>query len=165
MDRPTELAESAPEPRRGPTPTRPEIQLGVLDDYIGFHLRQAQNAAFRAFKRRTGDPDVRPGWFSVLALIGANPGITPAFLSRASGRDKSTLTPILRDLTHQRLIRRMPVAGDKRSYALALTGAGDEKLAVLSAHAALHEHKLDAIAGARKVELLKVLRRITALLD
>jgi DNA-binding MarR family transcriptional regulator len=165
MDRQSEPAEDAPEPQGEPISTPSEIQLGVLDDYIGFHLRQAQNASFKAFKRQTGEPDLRPGWFAVLALIDVNPGITPILLSRASGRDKSTLTPIIRDLTHRRLIRRMPVARDKRSYALALTEVGREKLATLAVHAAAHDHKLDAIAGPKKGELLALLRRITALLD
>ncbi len=157
--------ENGPESQGATTAPPSEVRLGVLADYVGFHLRQAQNAAFKAYKKRTGDPEVRPGWFSVLALIGANPGITPVVLSRASGRDKSTLTPILRDLAHRSLIVRMPVLGDRRSYALALTDSGEEKLALLAKHAAIHEHKLDQLAGPAKAELLTQLRRITALLE
>jgi len=164
MDRRPEPDESPPEPQDA-SATPAEVKLGLLDDYVGFHLRQAQNAAFKAYKKRTGDPEVRPGWFSILALIGANPGITPVLLSRASGRDKSTLTPILRDLTQRHLICRTPVANDKRSYALELTEAGREKLEMLAAHAARHERKLDEIAGPKKAELLVLLRRISALLD
>jgi DNA-binding MarR family transcriptional regulator len=165
MDRQTNSAAKAPEPPEKAVSAPTEIQLGPLDEYIAFHLRQAQNASFKAFKRRTGDPELRPGWYAVLALIDVNPGITPILLSRASGRDKSTLTPVLRDLTHRHLIRRMPVAGDKRSYALALTDAGREKLATLANNAAVHDAKLDKIAGAKKGELLAILRRITAFLD
>jgi DNA-binding MarR family transcriptional regulator len=164
MDRRPEAEESPPEPH-GAVSAPTEARLGVLDDYIGFHLRQAQNAAFKAYKKRTGDPEVRPGWFSILALIGANPGITPVLLSRANGHDKSTMTPILRDLTQCRLIERMSVANDKRSYALALTEAGREKLEMLAAHAARHERKLDEIAGPKKAELLVLLRSIAASLD
>ena len=60
---------------------REDLKLGLLDDYIGFHLRLAQNASFRAFKRHTGDRDLRPGWFAVLTLI--------ARQSRASRRWRS----------------------------------------------------------------------------
>jgi DNA-binding MarR family transcriptional regulator len=165
MDRRTDQDETVLAPKDEAFPAPAEIQLGVLQDYIGFHLRQAQNASFKAFKRQTGDPELRPGWFAVLALIDVNPGITPILLSRASGRDKSTLTPILRDLTHRHLIRRFPVVGDKRSYGLALTPAGKEKLKTLAAHAAIHDRKLDEIAGPKKAELLSLLRRIGALLD
>ena len=58
------------------------------------------------FKRHTGIPGLRPGWFAVLSLINNNPGITPLALSRASGRDKSTITPVLRDLVREQLISR-----------------------------------------------------------
>src|SRR5262249_20948266 len=108
MDRRSDPQDAAPEPPDEPAAPRAEVRLGALDDYIAFHLRQAQNASFKAFKRRAGDPDLRPGWFAVLALVDANPGITPIMLSRSSGRDKSTLTPILSNLIHRQLLRRMP---------------------------------------------------------
>ena len=147
------------------SPGQPDIRLGTLEQYIAFHLRLAQNASFKAFKRESGDPELRPGWFAVLSLIESNSGITPMLLSRASGRDKSTLTPILRDLSHRLLIERLPVPGDKRSYALALTPAGREKLHELATHAAVHDRKLDQIAGAKKGDLLALLRRISTMLD
>jgi DNA-binding MarR family transcriptional regulator len=141
------------------------ISLGALDDYIGFHLRLAQNASFRAFKRHTGETDLRPGWFAVMMLIRHNPGITPMALSRASGRDKSTITPVLRDLMRQELIRRSPIPTDRRSYALFLTEAGEERLHHLSECAAEHDRELDKIVGERKPELINLLRRIVASLD
>lgn len=141
------------------------VSLGPLDNYIGFHLRLAQNASFQAFKRHTGETDLRPGWFAVLSLIGTNPGITPMALSRASGRDKSTLTPVLRDLMRSQLVKRKPIPADRRSYALYLTEAGEEKCAALSEQAARHDQQLDALVGDRKQELLGLLRLIAASLD
>jgi DNA-binding MarR family transcriptional regulator len=142
-----------------------DVRLGVLENYIAFHVQLAQNASFKAFQRLTGEPRLRPGWFAVLSLIGSNPGITPALLSRASGRDKSTLTPVLRDLAHGNFIERRPVPNDKRSYSLALTPAGKDKLRELAKHAATHDRKLDNIVGPKKAELLAMLRRIMTLLD
>ncbi len=165
MARNSNRAEAKREPPEESAPATAEIRLGILDHYIGFHLRQAQNASFKAFKRQTGDPELRPGWFAVLCLIEANPGITPVLLSRASGRDKSTLTPILRDLSHMHLIERRAVKGDKRSYSLALTSAGLQKLKTLAEHAAVHDAKLDQIAGAKKAELIAILRRIAAFVE
>ncbi len=165
MDRNSDRGQAAREDQSETAPGQSDIKLGVLQDAIGFHLRQAQNASFKAFKRQTGEPDLRPGWFAVLSLIEANPGITPIVLSRASGRDKSTLTPVIRDLTHRHLIKRLPVPGDKRSYSLSLTPAGTEKLRTLEAHAAVHDAKLDEIAGRKKAELVDLLRRIAAFLE
>ena len=142
-----------------------EVDLGLLGDYIAFHLRLAQAASFRSFKRHAGVSNLRPGWFAVLSLIDNNPGITPIVLSRASGRDKSTLTPVLRDLTREKLIRREPVPGDRRSYALHLTTAGSERLAHLAASAAAHDRELDDIVGEGKPALIGLLRRIVEELD
>jgi DNA-binding MarR family transcriptional regulator len=148
------------EERSGEGPAS-EIRLGVLDSYIGFHLRLAQNASFRAVRERSGSHELRPGWFAVLSIIGDNPGISPVEVSRAAGRDKSTLTPVLHDLFKRRYLEKEPRPGDRRSYRLRLTEAGRAHLDVIAAHAAAHERLLDSIAGPRKAELIAVLRRIT----
>jgi DNA-binding MarR family transcriptional regulator len=142
-----------------------DVALGVLGCNIAFHLRLAQDASFRAFKRQTGETNLRPGWYAVLTLIDANPGITPMALSRASGRDKSTLTPVLRDLIRHGLVRQSPVPKDRRSYSLSLTLAGEERLARLTAHAEAHDRRLDEIAGPKKKELIELLRRLSSSLD
>jgi DNA-binding MarR family transcriptional regulator len=141
------------------------VRLDKLDQYIGFHLRLAQQASFKAFKRRTGEDDLRPGWFTVLTLIDENPGITPIALSRASGRDKSTVTAVLRDLRRARFIARQSIPRDRRSHALFLTALGEEQLARLAQPAARHDRLLDEIVGARKPELIMLLRRIATLLE
>jgi DNA-binding MarR family transcriptional regulator len=148
---------SASEPDGG------SVRLGVLEDLIGFHLRLAQNVSFRAFKRLTGVANLRPGWFAVLTLIEVNPGITPMELSRASGRDKSTITPVLRDLQREGLVLRQDIPTDRRSYGLFLTRKGEEKRAHLAACAAEHDRQLDAIVGDQKGELLRLLRAISTL--
>lgn len=141
------------------------VELGVLGTAIAFHLRLAQGASFRAFKRQAGLRNLRPGWYAMLTLIANNPGITPVALSRASGRDKSTITPALGNLLREKLISREAVPGDRRSYGLALTPAGVETLRLLAAAAEAHDRELDAIAGAGKPALLEMLRRIIAELD
>ncbi len=145
-----------------PAPAEASVRRGVLEDYVAFHLRMSQAYSFRAFKRNAGIPGLRPGWFAVLSLINDNPGITPLSLSRASGRDKSTITPILRDLSRERLIARQEIPSDRRSYSLHLTPKGEQALAHLSVSASAHERELDAIIGDQKEVLLDLLRRIVA---
>lgn len=137
-----------------------ETRLGVLDDYIGFHLRMAQTASFRSVRERAGSMDLRPGWFAVLSIIGDNPGISPVELSRAAGRDKSTLTPVIHDLLRKGYLERRPRPGDRRSYTLSLTGEGRARHDEIAGHAREHERVLDAIAGPRKADLIALLRRI-----
>ena len=141
--------------------TAEAVNRGVLEEYLGFFLRQAESASFRAFKRQTGVAQLKPGWFAVLTIIDRNPGITPVVLAKACGRDKSTITPILRDLLREQLIRRAEIPKDRRSYALHLTEGGVAELSHLAVAAAAHEDELEAILGAeRKANLLEMLRRV-----
>jgi DNA-binding MarR family transcriptional regulator len=142
-------------------PAAEPLRLGPLADFVGFHLRLAQEASFQAFARRVRDLELRPGRFAVLALIGENPGISQTALGRASGRDKSSLTPALDDLAARALIHRRRAARDRRSYALSLTPKGERLLATLLTHARAHDRRLDAIVGLRnKAEFIRTLRRI-----
>ncbi|HWB47402.1 MAG TPA: MarR family transcriptional regulator [Hyphomicrobiaceae bacterium] len=138
------------------------IDYGPLAEWLGFNLRMAQTASFQAFARESEDVDLRPGRFAVLTLIGRNPGISQTALSRANCRDKSTLTPVLNDLTRRGLINRTRVKKDQRSYQLTLTPAGEAMLRRLTACAERHERELDRIVGprdrARFLHLLKKLR-------
>jgi DNA-binding MarR family transcriptional regulator len=151
----------------GETPgtSRNDADRGALDENVAFHLRLAQDASFRAFKRHTGESKLRPGWYAVMTIIKANPGVTPMALSRASGRDKSTLTPVLRDLFAHGLVEQRPVPNDRRSYTMTLTEEGEKRLASLTEHAEAHDRQLDVIVGDKKEELLALLRRIASALD
>jgi len=136
-------------------------RLGRLDEFIGFHLRLAQDASFRAFARSVGVRSLKPGRFAAMTVIHNNPGITQSELSRAIARDKSSVTPLIQDLERDRLVRRRPSKTDRRSVSLTLTRHGEMILRRLMVHAAEHDRKLDEIVGEGKPEFLHLLRRIT----
>jgi DNA-binding MarR family transcriptional regulator len=137
------------------------IDYGPLAGWVGFHLRMAQTASFQAFARETEDVDLRPGRFALLTLIGRNPGISQTALSRANGRDKSTLTPALNDLERRGLIARTRPKHDRRSYHLALTKNGEDVLRKLTQCAERHERNLDRVIGLRdRKKFLRVLRKL-----
>jgi DNA-binding MarR family transcriptional regulator len=158
------MGKSAGKARRqkaAPVSTAAAPQLGPLADFIGFHLRLAQEASFQAFARQVRGLDLRPGRFAALALIGWNPGISQTALGRASGRDKSSLTPALDDLTRRGLVDRRRSTRDRRSYTLSLTPKGEKLVDTLMAHANAHDRRLDAIVGLKnKAEFIRTLRRI-----
>ena len=139
------------------------IDFGPLEHWVGFHLRLAQTASFQAFAREARGIDVSPGRFATLMLIGHNPGISQTALSRANGRDKSTLTPVLEDLERRKLIRRVRPKSDRRSYRLMLTSAGEQALRSLNACAERHDRNLDRIIGPRdRARFLLTLRKLAA---
>jgi len=147
---------------RHDAPERPQdnVALGQLADMVGFHLRLAQEASFRAFAQRVGARDLKPRRFAILTLIDQNPGLTQTALGRASGRDKSSLTPALDDLERRGLIERRRAPKDRRVHALHLTAAGRSVLRELRRHAVAHDRRLDRILGAGKAQFLAALRRI-----
>jgi DNA-binding MarR family transcriptional regulator len=142
-----------------------EVRLGELDGFIGFNLRLAQDASFRAFTRRVGETNLKPGRFAALMVIHNNPGITPGALGRAIARDKSTITPLVQALLRDGLVERRQSKTDRRSFTLRLTKTGEELRRELLASARAHDRKLDDIVGERKDEFLRLLRRIVELLD
>jgi DNA-binding MarR family transcriptional regulator len=142
------------------------VDLGPLEDWIGFHLRLAQSASFQAFAREARGIDLSPGRFATLMIIGRNPGISQTALSRANARDKSSLTPVLEDLERRKLIRRVRPKDDRRSYRLMLTPAGERLLQDLTQCAERHDRNLDQIIGPRdRARFLKVLKKLIARLQ
>jgi DNA-binding MarR family transcriptional regulator len=156
-------------PRKPPAPPRRKndraiVQFGPLEHWVGFNLRMAQESAFAAFSHLSREVGESPGRFAVLTLIGENPGISQSALGAASGRDKSSMTPVLEDLVRRGLVARSRADNDRRSYRLSLTSAGASTLARLNAAARKHEQNLDRAIGPRDRErFLRVLKRIAAL--
>ncbi|WOK37983.1 MarR family transcriptional regulator [Sphingomonas sp. C3-2] len=138
-----------------------EANIGPLRNYIGFHLRRAQDVSFQAFSRRVDSSDLNAGHFTILAIIQENPGLNQTALSLATGRDKSTLTPALKGLEAQGYVARTRSTTDRRAYHLGLTPEGESYLARLKVHALAHDKLLDEIVGDfHKPLLIHLLERI-----
>jgi DNA-binding MarR family transcriptional regulator len=135
---------------------------GALQQAIAFHLRLAQNASFQAFSALAGDSGLRPGRYAILEVIGRNPRISQTALSTAIGRDKTTLTPALRDLIGDGLVERAVNPQDRRSRTLVLTKSGEERRKALAAVAANHDARLKALFTPQEATLLlSLLERLT----
>lgn len=140
-----------------------EVNLGVLEDLIGYHLRMAQEAAFLAFAREAGLIDLKPGHFSILELIDKNPGITQTVLGKANGRNKSSLTPVLDELVRNGFVQRQRVEGNRRAYSLTLTQSGRGALRRLLNVATRHEQRMARIVGQKNVQrLVQLLNQLTS---
>lgn len=129
-------------------------------DEVAFQLRLAQAASFQAYAERVSEPGLRPGRYAILQLIADRPGIGQTGLSQAVGRDKTTLTPTLADLERQGLIIRAPDPRDGRARCLSLTPVGHAHLARLAHHASDHNCHVDAILGADRDALIRLLKRL-----
>jgi DNA-binding MarR family transcriptional regulator len=137
-----------------------ETRLGFLGEFIGFHLRLAQDASFRDFAQHVGMRDLKPGRFAAMMIIHNNPGISQIELGRALARDKSSVTPLIQDLEKHAFVKRVQSVKDRRSVRLTLTRAGETVLRRLLAHAVDHDRKLDEIVGAQKPDFLRLLKKV-----
>lgn len=136
------------------------VDLGPLDGFVGFALRNAQESAFRAFARQVDAVGLRPGRFAAMMVIHHNPGLTQMELARAIARDKSTVTPLIQELQRHGLIERHPSKTDRRSMTLRLTEAGEASLNQLLVHAMEHDRRLDEIVGDQKAVFLNLLKKV-----
>ena len=141
-----------------------QIDRGPLTGFYGYNLRIAQTAVFAHFARTVGQVDgdeISPGRFSLLTLLGSNPGMNQTDLSRAVGLDKSTLTPALDQLERKGIILRERTVNDRRTYALSLSPKGHAMLARLLARVEKHEEAIVApLTAGEKVALLRLLKKI-----
>ncbi|HEY7990751.1 MAG TPA: MarR family transcriptional regulator [Stellaceae bacterium] len=156
---PAKPAKAEPVPP-APEPERP-IDLGVLPELIGYHLRKAQLAVFQDFARAVGAGELTPGQYGALVVIDRNPGLSQTQLGQTLGIDRSTLVAVIDRLEARGLVERANAPKDRRSYALHVSNAGKVLLGELTRRVRAHE---DYIAGdldaAEKAALISSLRRI-----
>lgn len=137
------------------------IDLGMLPNIVGYMLRRAQLAAFQDFLRSYAEVDIRPAQYAVLTVIQSNPGLRQSQLSAALGIKRANLVALLDSLENRGLAKRLPVATDRRSYALHLTEAGDALMQKLQEINTAHEQRVIGKIGADgRRELLRLLHGI-----
>jgi DNA-binding MarR family transcriptional regulator len=139
-------------------PASPPIDLGGLQNRLGYVLRHAQLWIFQDLIRTMAEHDIRPGQFSVLTVIGANPGIAQRDVAQSLGIERARLVLMIDELERRGLARRAPSRADRRSRTLSLTEKGKHLLLRLTALADEHEARVVERVGADgKADLLRIL--------
>lgn len=168
-----EHGESAPVRGRGrvrrPLPTRVEraadakVHLACLPRLLGFNLRRAHQCAWRQYVAVIGDKDIRPGLFSLLVLVGANPGIAQIELGTHLGIDKASIVALLDRLEKAGLLERLRSTRDRRRQGIFLTTGGTEALESLRASVLSLERRMASRFSRPEFDLLlSFLRRLHA---
>ena len=141
-----------------------ETPLGDLEQHVGYMLRRAQLAVFSDFIASQRGAVARPGQFSVLAVIGRNPGITQSQLCAILGIKRANLVAVIDRLEALDLARRAASATDRRANRLRLTGAGQRALEHALAAQAEHEARITRLlGGAGRQRLLRQLGKLCEL--
>ncbi len=132
-------------PNDAPPPAGADVELGPLVRHIGYALRRAQLAVFGDFIATLERVDLRPGQFSVLVVIGANPGIVQRQLCEALCIKPANFVPLFNELAQRGLTHR--VAIDGRSKGLYLTPEGEALAAQAQRLVDVHQSHISAKIG------------------
>lgn len=134
--------------------SRPVIELGVLNDRLGYFIRRVQVWVFQDFIRRLSSIHLSPAQFSVLVMIGANVGLSQSELAVTLGIERARLVRLLHRLERRGLTQRLPSSADGRRHALRLTRTGQTLLARAKVLAGQHEAALKERFGAERYRVL-----------
>jgi DNA-binding MarR family transcriptional regulator len=140
-------------------PLRAGPDLGYLSDSLGFLLRIAQLKAYESFFEDLGAAGLKPGEYSILSVIGGNPGVRQGLLGQSLRIKRAHMTKIVRSLEDRGLVTRHIPDDDRRSVELTLTAAGRDYCTHHRAAALDHESRRPAELGAEDLETLKALLR------
>jgi DNA-binding MarR family transcriptional regulator len=136
-------------------------EVGDLDKRVGYMLRRAQLAVFADFSASQRGAIARPGQFSVLSVIGRNPGLSQSQLCAALGIKRANLVAVIDELESLELVRRTPSSTDRRSNRLELTPTGTRALRRSTADQAKHEARVTRLLGAAgRTALLEQLAKL-----
>jgi len=101
------------------------LDQGLLSGFIGPKVRVLWNLLSARMATALTPFGLRPGCFSTMALILANPGCSQNQLARALGLDKSAVVSLLDELESHGLAVRARAPNDRRRHALFLTKEGE----------------------------------------
>ena len=143
--------------------TEDAIDVGILSDLVGYHLRRATNAVVADFARALADTGIRQVLFGVLSVVERNPGINQGSVGKGLGIQRANMVALVNELVERGLVDRRVSTEDRRAFALSLTEEG--KLAYADCLARIRAHEDDVLSGLDTRErnrLIALLSRIEA---
>jgi DNA-binding MarR family transcriptional regulator len=148
--------------RRPRTPARrAAVDSGFLRTLVGYNARRAALSIMGVFKDRMAAHDLQPVEFSVLSLIGHNPGITSRAVCAELALQPPNLVRLLARLDERALVQRDAHPQDGRAVGLTLSPAGDALR--IAAEASAEQLEIDATAAlspTERAQLIALLQRI-----
>ena len=142
---------------------RPEqraIDTDILHQLLGYNIRRAQIVLWRDFARTVAEGEIRPGMFSALALVRANPGVAQVELSNELGIDKASMVALIDRLQDAGWILRTRSSEDRRRQGITLTAAGEHIYRSLKQEMLDHERKFTQLfSKSERQQLVRLLQR------
>ena len=137
------------------------INMDLLPNLLGYNVRRAQIELWRDFGASVAEGEIRPGLFSMMLLIGANPGIAQIDLANQLGVDKASIVALVDRLETAGWVQRKRSTEDRRRQEIFTTPAGVKKLAQLKREVEEHDGKFCSLYTPDELrQFLNFLQRI-----
>ena len=137
------------------------VELGMLAESLGYHLRRAQLNNYRRFAATLGRTGITPAQLTVLLLVEINPGISQTELGGILGMDRATTMTLIDKLQIREWLQRRKSAQDRRKHALHLTAKGERALRKMKAEIDVVEKDFTAaLSRDERKQLLFLLQKL-----
>ena len=142
------------------TKTRPVAKVYILDEQVGFILRQVSQRHATLFTARMGS-DITPTQWAVLAKLHEIGPTSQNLLGRMTAMDVATIKGVVDRLMKRGLIGTSVDEGDARRRLVALTVAGADLVeACLPVAMAITDDTLAPLGPGEQAELLRLLEKM-----
>ena len=138
------------------------LQLGPLNDLLGYHLSHAVVSTSAMFDRHIGAPfSLSKVEFSMLMLILGNGPLAPKRLANALALTAPKMTMLLDRMQSRGLLNRERSEVDRRSQNVVLTAQGERTARASAAAAATAEASLNSrLSRAERAMLVELLSKV-----
>jgi DNA-binding MarR family transcriptional regulator len=154
-----------PQTARTQAATTRTLAPGLMADRLSFRVRSVLGLLGSRVTEAFLPFGLRPGSFTSMALISANPGCSQAELAREGGIDKTSVVFIVNDLEERGLAIRGRTPNDKRRSSLSLTAEGDRVMREMYEAAMATEASLrDRMSGDEMQTLFALLEKAYTIL-
>ena len=146
-----------------PPPDAATPDLGHLPHTLGFLLRLAQVEVFGLFHANMAG-GLKPGEFSVLYVVGRNPGIRQGVLAEHLRIKRAHMTKLIRAFEQRGLVARRVPEDDRRAVELRLTDAGAALVAGRGASMrAQADREIARLTPAEGAQLIRLLQKFNGI--
>lgn len=153
-----------PEANPGPVATGlavERVDTSFLETLIGYNARRAALTIISHFLPRMAQFGLRPVEFSVLTLIGHNPGITARQLCATLDLQPPNLVGMIKGVEKRGLLEKRDHPSDRRAQGLYLTAEGESQLEQAQATAlALEVEATPRLTPLERITLIRLLRKV-----
>ena len=146
---------------RAPALAGSEVDYGLLADLTGFSVKLAWILGHGLLAREFGNSGITPHRFSILEVIGQNPGLQQTQLAAALALTRPATTLAVDFWEERGCVERRDIPGDRRSFGVFLTPHGEIEVGRLRALVLTADAALTAdLSEAETAELQRLLRKI-----